>query len=136
MPSRSIVNEDELIHLVGQALVSTYNITTVNFGTLTTHESLKIASQSHIMVGVHGAGLIWSAFLRSDPHAGLLEMFGGDRSSVNRHYHNIASLADMHYQSLSLKRKPGDLKSALIWDQPTIDNIVSKIQSMDFHQGP
>ena len=114
---------------MSNALGSQYNITTVDFANLTLYESVKVASQSRIMVGVHGAGLIWSGFLKSDRHAGLLEMFGGDRGPANRHYHNIASLADIHYRSMSLK-------GSLRWDKKTVNTIVGKIKSIDFNQEP
>ena len=129
---RSIANEDELVRQVGEALGSGYNITTVNFGSLTLLQSVKIASQSNIMVGAHGAGLIWSSFLKLEQHSGLLEMFGGDRSSGNRHYHNLASLADIHYRSLSLRSK----NSVLTWDSVAVSNIAEKIRSIDLNKEP
>ena len=86
---RSWNDEEKLIATVGEYLGSDYNITSVNFGQLSTRQSIQVVSEADIMVGVHGAGLIWSAFLPI--HGGLLEVFGGDRSKINRHYHNVAS---------------------------------------------
>eukprot|EP01082_Thalassiosira_pseudonana_P006118 g5233.t1 g5233 contig2:52260-53474(-) len=89
-------------------------------------ESVQIASTSHIIAGVHGAGLIWTSFLPR--HGGVVELFGGDRGSVNRHYHNIASLADIHYRSLSIGR--GSASKTLGWDGRTVETIVQKIRSI------
>ena len=88
--------------------------------------SVQIASTSHIIAGVHGAGLIWTSFLPR--HGGVVELFGGDRGSVNRHYHNIASLADIHYRSLSIGR--GSTSKTLGWDGRTVETIVQKIRSI------
>jgi hypothetical protein len=70
---------------------------------------------------------MWSAFLEC-----LVEIFGGDRSSVNRHYHNIASLADIHYRFLSLRGNALSLK----WDERSVDQIVKKIESIRFDEEP
>jgi hypothetical protein len=75
------------------------------------------------MVGVHGAGLIWSAFM--PVHGGLIEIFGGDRPSYNRHYHNVASLADLHYRELSLSGG-----NSIGWDDGTVDKLVEMIKSI------
>ena len=68
-----------------------------------------------------------------DVDTGLVEMFGGDRGSSNRHYHNIASLADIHYRSLTLR---SGVKKSLIWDEKSVDQIVHKIQSINFDEEP
>ena len=138
-PARPIANEDELVRRVGQALGDGYNITVANFGSLTTRESVAIAARSRIVVGVHGAGLVWSSFL--PPHSGIVEMFGGDRASNNRHYHNIASLADLHYRSLSLgghwpNGRGANRPMELAWKDDTVDQIATKIRSIDFGREP
>ena len=131
-PSRSIANEQKLVQAVQNSLGSHYNITMVNFGVnMTSSDSVKAAYNAHILVGVHGAGLVWSSFMK--PHTGLLEMFGGDRGRINRHYHNIASLADLHYRSLTL-RSGG--KKSLIWDERSVNEIVQKIKSINFDEEP
>ena len=86
---RSLRDEEKLLTILRSHLGPGYNLTSVDFGQLSTRESIQVVSQSDIMVGVHGAGLIWSAFLPI--HGGLLEVFGGDRAKNNRHYHNVAS---------------------------------------------
>ena len=130
-PKRSIDKEDEFLKQLDKKLGDRYNLTRVNFGNETTIDSVKIASRSQIFVGVHGAGLMWSAFLPK--HSGLVEIFGGDRSSVNRHYHNIASLADIHYRFLSLR---GRNALSLKWDETSVDQIVKKIESIRFDEEP
>ncbi|KAL7535507.1 hypothetical protein ACHAXR_007931 [Thalassiosira sp. AJA248-18] len=129
-PTRNIAEEEALVRAVQSSLGSKYNIRRVNFGNnMTTADSVSAASNSQIMVGVHGAGLVWSGFMKQ--HSGLVEIFGGDRDSSNRHYHNIASLADIHYRSLTMRGY-----HALTWDQTTVDQIVEKIQSIDFGEEP
>lgn len=64
-------------------------------------EQMKIATKTSILVGVHGAGLIHTLFLPQRP--ALIELFYGDRGTVNRHYSNIAQwLGDTHYQALNI----------------------------------
>jgi len=131
-PSRSIYNEQKLVQAVQTSLGSHYNITTVDFGAnMTTIDSVKAAYKAQILVGVHGAGLVWSAFMKQ--HSGLVEIFGGDRGSSNRHYHNIASLADIHYRSLTLGGGEG---KSLIWDEKSVDQIVKKIRSINMDEEP
>ena len=76
VPNRAIVNEEELVGRVEERLGGhdKYNITIVDFGKMSTRESIRIAANSDIMVGVHGCGLIWSSFLPR--HGGLVEIFG------------------------------------------------------------
>lgn len=100
-PSRMLIDEKELLTELRQR--TGYDIKVVDFGHLTAEESIRVVSESDVMVGVHGAGLMWSAFLPR--HGGLVEIFGADRGSNNRHYHNVASLSDLHYQEI----KPGVL---------------------------
>jgi len=137
-----------LIDRIGGSLGSGYNITVVDFGTLSTFESIRLASQSDIMVGVHGAGLIWSAFLplttaqtqyninsssssSSSSSSGLVEIFGGDRNPDNRHYHNIASLMGIQY--VETKFWNGSQK-VLRWNDARVNELVSLIRSIDTKQ--
>ena len=129
-PARSFVEEKELVHNIGLKLGNNYKIKIINFGGIPPRESIRIASQSRILVGVHGAGLVWSGFM--SPHSGLLKMFGGDRGSGNRHYHNIASLADIHYQSMDI----GGSATSLTWNADTVDEIVKRIQNFNLDKEP
>jgi hypothetical protein len=120
---RSWREEDKLLHALRDSLGPSFRITSVDFGKISSRKSIEMASKSDIMVGVHGAGLIWSAFMPI--HGGLIEIFGGDRTSSNRHYHNVASLADLHYRELSLI----GVGDPLCWDQGTVDKLVEMIKS-------
>ena len=53
--------------------------------------------------------------------------------SSNRHYHNIASLADIHYRSLMLER--GKVEN-LSWNEESLYQIVRKIQSINLKEEP
>ncbi|KAL9178506.1 hypothetical protein ACHAXT_001844 [Thalassiosira profunda] len=129
-PKRPISDEAELVRRVRKALDNKYNITVANFGNMNTRDSVAIASRSHILVGVHGVGLVWSSFL--PPHSGIVELFGGNRGSGNRHYHNIASLADLHYRSLNLR----GTTTSLVWNNATVEQIARKIESINVWQEP
>ena len=98
-PKRALANETQWIDALGKALGSDkYKVTGVDFGDLTTSETIKLVEQQNILVGVHGAGLMWSVFLPQQKNSGLVEIFMGDRDEGNNHYHNIASLAGLNYR--------------------------------------
>lgn len=124
MVKRSLNDEDRFLQVLADFLGPQYNVTAIDFGRVTVRESIKKVSQSDILVGVHGAGLIWAGFLPI--HGGLIELFGGDRGSSNRHYHNLASLADVHYRQLTLGGS-----DPISWDNGTVKELVRQIQSMD-----
>ena len=100
-PSRMLLDEKQFLTALRDE--TGYDIKTVDFGHLTAEESIRTVSGADIMIGMHGAGLMWSAFLPR--HGGLVEIFGADRGPNNRHYHNVASLSDLHYSDIS----PGSL---------------------------
>ena len=79
---------------------SSFVVESIDFGAIDPQVAVEAASNADVLVGVHGAGLVWSAFMPR--HGGLVELFGGNRGATNRHYHNLASLADLHYRSHTL----------------------------------
>eukprot|EP01036_Dinobryon_divergens_P033044 gene33044-42754_t len=66
---------------------------------LTFEEQIKIDLSTDIMVGPHGAGLMHNIFMRD--RAALVELFV-DGSSVNRHFHNLASWFGRDYHGESV----------------------------------
>jgi hypothetical protein len=141
-PRRIMGNETQWIESMGTLLGPGYNITTVDFGTLSTLESIRLVAQSDIMVGVHGAGLVWSVFLplslgkpgsnsssnSNSANSGLIEIFGGDRNPTNRHYHNIASLVGIEYRE-TVFWKGSD--TMLRWNEKRLHEVVSRIRSVE-----
>ncbi|VEU40110.1 unnamed protein product [Pseudo-nitzschia multistriata] len=74
-PKRVLMRETEFLEALLEALydndktttrANEYEITSVEFGSLSTTESIRMASESTVMVGLHGAGLIWSAFMSGE----------------------------------------------------------------------
>lgn len=65
---------------------------------MTFKEQVEIVAKGRIMIGVHGAGLIYSLFMATGSQ--LIEIFMDDRGSANRHYHNVASWMDLAYHSI------------------------------------
>ena len=53
-------------------------------------------------------------------NSGLVEIFVGDRGSGNRHYHNLASLSDLHYRGLSAADEGG----------VSVDELAQEIRSI------
>lgn len=130
-PSRIINNEEGLIKELGDSLGDKYNITTIDFGKISTYESIKAAASSDIIMGVHGAGLVWASFLPR--HGGLVEIFGGNRGSSNRHYHNIASLADIHYRSTNMN---AGNSGKFFWGKRDVHDLDAIVRSINMESEP
>merc|ERR1719356_145470 len=77
-PKRSIKDEEGLLTALRQRLGDGYDVISVNFGSLSALDSVRAASSADIIAGVHGAGLVWSVFLRGfgGAHGGVVEVFG------------------------------------------------------------
>ena len=76
-------------------------ISSVDLGSFTMNDAMDLMRHTDILIGVHGAALVWSMFLPEG--AGLIELFGGDRGESNRHYPNIAAMSRLLYESVVLK---------------------------------
>jgi hypothetical protein len=121
---RQLPRENEFIVALQADLGDTFEVRNVDFGALNPNRSMEEASNADVIVGVHGAGLTWAAFLPR--HGGLVELFGGDRGEGNRHYHNLASLADIHYRSTGI--------GGMNWGPETVHTIGNLIKSIPLHQ--
>ncbi|CUI12344.1 Hypothetical protein, putative, partial [Bodo saltans] len=120
---RQLPREGEFILALQSNLGDKYEVRNVDFGALNPDKSIEAASNADVIVGVHGAGLTWASFLPR--HGGLVELFGGDRGSGNRHYHNLASLADIHYRHTSL--------GSMHWKPETVKIVCDLIRSIPLH---
>lgn len=137
-PKRIIENETEWIKLLGNLLGDGYKIKNVDFGTLSLSESIQVVEEADIMVGMHGAGLTWSAFLPfaksgkpsniTGKQKGLVEIFAGDRNQVNRHYHNIASLVGIQYRETEYWSSSDKI---IRWNEKRLNEVASQIRSID-----
>lgn len=120
--SRELPRENDFFASLRERLdASTYILKSFNFGALDPPQAIEVASNADVMVGVHGAGMTWGAFLPR--HGGLIEIHGGDRPPTNRHFHNIAAFADLHYRSLTLS-------ATLEWTQDTVNQLARYITEM------
>lgn len=107
LPSRNITrvlaNEDRILETIKKTF-SSLNVIRFRPETYTTFkQQVQVAVQGNIMVGVHGAGLVYSMFMSPGSH--LIEIFMDDRNSANRHFHNIASWMDLKYHSIDFAGK-------------------------------
>ena len=141
-PKRIMGNETGWIESMGTLLGPGYSITTVDFGTLSTLESIRLVAHSDIMVGVHGAGLVWSVFLplplgrpgsnsnsnSNSANSGLVEIFGGDRNPHNRHYHNLATLVGIEYRETKIWPRSDRI---FRWTEKLLNEAVSEIRSIE-----
>lgn len=94
-PGRSLSNWNELIPNI-QANIPAANLKLVDFSSLKLRKLLTMIDNSQALVGVHGAGMVWSTFMRQ--RAKLFEIFGGNRGVANRHYKNIAKYVNLTYE--------------------------------------
>ena len=121
---RMLENEEDFIARLSYALGDRYEVTAVDFASMPPADCIRLVSHAHAMVGAHGGGMMWSAFLPR--HALLVEMFGADRQAGGeRHYHNVASLFDFHHRQLSLATiaMPNNVRG-LRWHSWDIDTVV------------
>ena len=121
---RMLVNEDVFVANLQAALSTAYEVVLVNFGELSPASSIENATNADILLGVHGAALMWSGFLPR--HGGLVELFPFGLQHVNRHYHNVAALADLHYREL-----PMDING---WGPSDVARTAEAIKSIPLHQ--
>lgn len=101
--SRVLVNENDIL----QAIKSTFlSLNVIRFrpeNYSTFKEQVEIVDQAQIMVGVHGAGLVYSLFMSPGSH--LIEIFMDDRGPMNRHFYNIATWMDLVHHSIAFSGK-------------------------------
>ncbi|XP_037037948.1 beta-1,2-xylosyltransferase RCN11-like [Bradysia coprophila] len=101
--TRVLVNEDVILETIKTRFPS-LNVVVFRPETYKTFkEQTVIAVQGNILVGVHGAGLVYSMFMTPGSH--LIEIFMDDRNSMNRHYHNIAMWMGLQYHSIDFHGK-------------------------------
>ncbi|OEU18063.1 hypothetical protein FRACYDRAFT_238496 [Fragilariopsis cylindrus CCMP1102] len=146
-PDRMIRNETLLIKKIEHRL----NNYIVDNNTSTSSTN---TNKSHILVGIHGAGLIWSTFLlrrqqkqqkqqNNNKHnnnsalvpggstiirPGLVEIFAGNRPPMNRHYHNLASLCNIQYQSTKHYWKGSN--KYVRWTDNHVNEVVDSIKAI------
>lgn len=122
--TRVLKNEDIIIETIKNTFPS-LNVVIFRPENYTTFkEQVAIAIQGNIMVGVHGAGLVYSLFMSPGSH--LIEIFMEDRNSLNRHFHNVASWMDLTYHSIDSAGKIVSPKNVV----HVIDMAVSDLSKM------
>lgn len=103
LPTRQITrvlqNEDAILQAISSTFPSLNVIVFRPEEYSTFKEQAAIASKANIMLGVHGAGLVYNLFMSPGSH--LIEIFMDDRPSTNRHFRNIATWMDLNHSSIS-----------------------------------
>jgi hypothetical protein len=118
---RAMPDEEFFLKSLQSALGSNYELISHDFGNYTWGESIKIAGTGNAMVGVHGAGLQWSAWLpRGAP---LVEIFGGDRGPSNKHYRFLSKALGRPYSSCNAPN------GHISWNENLVDCIAKSIKS-------
>ena len=84
-----------------EALGPDFRLRVVDFGRLDGPESIAAVESAQVLIGCHGAGLTFGMFMKPSQSA-IVEIFGGNRPSSNKHYNNIAKLMDFNYKSLTI----------------------------------
>lgn len=69
-------------------------------------EQLEILANTHLLIGMHGAGLTWGIFMKT--RSIMIEMFPGNASSND--YRNWCRVANIQYNSLGVDIKEGSVE--------------------------
>lgn len=94
--SRKIKNEKELIEAV-QEVFPGHSVAGIQLDEHEINDQVKWASQTDILVGMHGAGM--SHIMELPYHAGVLELFPSYKAKTNRHFRAMARWRGLHYRS-------------------------------------
>lgn len=89
---RSIVNEEELFRVTRDALAGSYScIKKVTLASMTLRQQLQVFANAALVIGQHGAGLVWTAFMPYGAHVIELE------PRVNPVFHFSCVAAGVHH---------------------------------------
>lgn len=91
---RILANEEQVSAVLKEGNMMIYNV--VDFGKMTYYEQLKLVRSSNIIVGVHGAGLMFIMFAAEE--AVLLEIHPSYRQ--DRHFRHAARLTGKIYMPM------------------------------------
>lgn len=93
--TRRLVNQQALLTEL-RVRYPDVDVQEVDFGALTFAEQLTIAQQTDVLVGVHGAGLTHTMFLR-EQSAAVVEIQPSDMGDVYMGFRNIANMRGISY---------------------------------------
>lgn len=96
-PKRTLSNWNEVIHKIE----THHSVKMIDLASLKTYDILKLVRNAEALVGVHGAGLVWSLFMKQ--RSKLFEIFGGNRGISNAHYKKIATYVHLKYDYVFVK---------------------------------
>lgn len=98
--TREITNIDYV-----QDNLQSYNINYVYLENHSVKEQLEIIANTDILIGVHGAGLSWSIFMKKN--STLIEMYPGNSNTDN--YIRWCNIANMNYARLCINITNGNV---------------------------
>lgn len=124
--SRLILNEDELIKLIDQSF--NYKVIKVDLENVKSLENLiRTFKCTKLMIGMHGAGLIFSMFLPKNSI--LIELFPYKiNSSFYTSYKQLANILDLNYFSWSNKNRSNNFYNFKYLKEEIKDKIERDIE--------
>ncbi|KAJ5075549.1 egf domain-specific o-linked n-acetylglucosamine transferase [Anaeramoeba ignava] len=95
--ARKITNHDEIFKYIERKLPKDWSIVNFQPEKLTIEEQIQMSSRFSIIIGPHGAAFTYVVFFPEKSH--LIEIFMGDRGSINVHFKNLCVFMGHHYHN-------------------------------------
>eukprot|EP00742_Colponemidia_sp_Colp-10_P008848 GILJ01009609.1.p1 GENE.GILJ01009609.1~~GILJ01009609.1.p1 ORF type:complete len:362 (+),score=55.69 GILJ01009609.1:147-1088(+) len=96
---RGLENEDSVIERLQR--IKDVFVLKVDFANLDLREQIEIVRKTDLLIGVHGAGLMHTLYLK--PSAGVIELIHPTRSNAY-HYVNLAAWCNLIYEGVAMNQ--------------------------------